>query len=329
MAGLTKLRSWGNKLMAAYGVLSGANVADNLFWMIKESMLYGTNDEKGPSEPGAWIVVGSSDSINSNMSGTDLLIEPGNIVQGAGNHSWIVLQQPEQGLSPGFLQVCFDWNSLNYSMTMAFSVSVGFSGGSISARPTATDEIIVLSSTQVFSNSASNGSCGVNCLKSSDGKSTRIIITRDSILETRALWMFEELGEVESYWTTKSVVYIAPCTHASIAGASNLFCYQIPGIEHKGRMTWASMSGYALSQLEAKSSLHRPDYGGGWSVFPCGYCIDTGTSKGKVGRFIDFWAAPYTMPTGEYLGAVSGGNFQIVNIGGLVFPWIGTPLALP
>jgi hypothetical protein len=312
--------------MIVYGTLT-TTYYDNMFWMIKEAMQYGTNGVK-VGGIAAWTVVGSSNSVNFNMAGTDLLVAPANIVQATGNHSWIVLQQPLQGAAPGYLQVCFDWNSASGgSMSMAFSVSAGFTVGAINARPTATDEVVMFTAGAVFGGTTSTGSCGVNCLKSTDGKSTRIVVTRDGALETRGFWMFDELIDIESYWISKSIVCATSLTHAMLSGGANIFNYQ--GGSHSGRLTWAGMTSYVLSEQFAVPTMHRPSYGGEWPVFKVGFCNTVGTNKGWLGSVADMWAAPYTMPTGQYLGSSLGGEFQYVNIGGLVFPWTGEPLALP
>jgi hypothetical protein len=326
MAGLSRVKTYALKRLISHGALTAADANDMVFWMAKEAMLYGTDGLKGGTA--AWTVVGSCNSASFNMAGTDLLVAPANIVQNTGNHSWIVLKQPLQGAAPGFLQVCFDWNTNDSTQcSVSFSIAAGYTGGAINARPTATDQVVVFSGNSVVSSAAATGSCGVNCIKSTDGKVTRMILSKDGTPETRAFWAFEELLDVESYWTSKTVVAVVGLTQANLTGASNLFNYQ--GGSHAGRMSWASTYSYQLSDANAGTMMHRPDYGGAWPVFPCGMFNDVGASKGKLGNFADLWAASYTVPTGEYFAGAGGGDFQYVNIKGLVFPWNGEPLVLP
>ena len=327
MAGLVKTKTYALKKMFHFGAQIGSFCNDTLFWLAKEALQYGTDDIKGGIA--SWEVLGSSDSSSANMTGTDLLDIPSKIVQATGNHSWIVLRQPLQGLAPNYLQVCFDWkNFLSYSMDFIFSIGAGFTGGTISARPTATDEVVVFTNTTVLDSTAQSGSCGVNCIKSTDGKVTRMILSRDGVLSTRAFWMFDELKDVESYWPSKSVLCIAPLTHIGVTGTSNVFTDQTG--QHSGRMSWASITGNQLTHSGVGiGTLQKPDFGGAWPTFPCGMFIDLGANKGKLGNFHDFWSVPYTVPTGRYFAAHSGGDFEFVNIGGLVFPWNGTPMVLP
>lgn len=327
MAGLSRVKTYALKRLAVYAPVSVFVVFDTQMWLIKEAFLYGTDGVKGGVA--AWSVLGSSDSVNFNMSGTDLWDVPAKIVHSTGNHSWIVLQQPLQGSAPGYLQVCLDFpftSSAPAACHVSFSISAGYTGGSISARPTAIDEIVV-NTAEVVSTSGATGSCGVNCLKSTDGKVTRMIVTKDGALQPKAYWVFEELADIESYWTSKTVVAVAPLSHAGLNSTSNLFNYQ--GGSNSGKMSWASSNTYALSSSNGPTTMNRPDYGGAWPVFPCGVFNDVGASRGKLGNFADLWAVSYASPTGEYFAGSGGGDFQYVNIGGLVFPWDGTPLILP
>jgi len=326
MAGLTKIKMYVVNRHFAYAPIWVGDQFGMKMWLIKEAFLYGTDGIKGG--PTAWEVVGSCDSINFNMSGTDLLTGPSKFVNSTGNHSWIVMRQPLQGAAPGYLQVCLDWpytSSAPSACYVSFSVAAGYTGGALNARPNATD--LVMANTATVTATGMVGSCGVNCIKSTDGKVMRLIFTVDGVLQTRAYWAFEELLDVESYWTSKTIVTVAPLTHVGLNGTSNLFNYQGGG--HSGRMSWASTIGYALSDVNAVSMMHRPDYGGAWPVFPCGVFNDLGASRGKLGNCADLYATSYNVPTGEYYAAAGGGDFQFVNIGGIVFPLNGEPLVLP
>ncbi len=326
MAGLSKIKTYGHIRLEHNGYLADHDTVKTQAWLAKEALLYGTDGVKGGTA--AWEVVGSCDSVNFNMAGTDLLTGITKIVWGTGNHSWIVLRQPLQGSSPGQLQVCIDWNTIySYRFEISFSIGAGYTGGALNAAPTATDRVIAGSNnTDTFSYSDCR-SCGVNCIKSDDGKVARMIISRNGVLQTRSFWLFEELLDVESYWTSKTIAAVAPLTHAALNGASNLFNYQ--GGSHSGRLSWASTIDKALSDSGAPTTMHRPDYGGAWPVFPCGVFNDLGASRGKLGNCADLYAVSYNVPTGQYFAGAGGGDFQFVNIGGIIFPWNGEPMVLP
>lgn len=322
--GLTTIKTYANKLLYTLGVLDAANTRKELIYLIKESMLYGTNGVKGSTEPGAWKVLGSSDSVAAGMDNTDRWIDRTKVVQAVGSHSWIVLQQVALGDSPGYLQVCIDLNSTLY-LSIVFSSAASFTGGSISARPIATNEVVVANANLSLVDYQTYGSCGVNCLKSTDGKVTRIFPSVDGVLGTgyKTLWFMEQLNNVETHWPSNCVVGMSTPTLAGLVSNINTFTYQ--GSSHSGLF---SMVGNTVGQIAGSNLVNVPDYGGAWSVFPFGFFISTGLNKGKLGDFYDLWAAPTTMPNYEYL-AGSGGDFEFVNIGGIIQPWVGTALKMP
>jgi hypothetical protein len=88
-----------------------------------------------------WTVVGSSDGVTAGMDGVDRWVTSSNLnwaVSGA--HSWIVLKQTS--LTSNF-QICIDLlisSASSYIFVCVFSVNSGFTGGTSSARPTATDQ---------------------------------------------------------------------------------------------------------------------------------------------------------------------------------------------
>jgi len=326
--GLTTIKTYANKLLYTVGVLTAADTSKELGYLLKESLLYGTDGLKGG--PAAWSVAGSGDGVDpaSGMDAVDRWTNRTKVVMAAGNHSWIVVKQPALGSAPGYLQVCIDFNSAtNGTLSVVFSRAAGFTGGSISARPTATDQVVIAEATALWPTTAAVGSCGINCLKSTDGKVTRLMRSVDGIFSTsRVYWFMEQLNQVETYWPSDCVVGVCAMSISGLAGSSHIFTQQ--GSSHAGRMSCDGTYNYQLSNALSVSGMLRPDYGGAWPVYPCGFYVDTGLFKGKIGDFFDLWAAPETLPNYEYL-AGSGGDFEFVNVGGIVQPWVGTTLIVP
>jgi hypothetical protein len=325
--GLIAIKTYANKLLFKEGAVSAVDTPSWIGYFIKESMLYGTDDIKGGNA--SWSVVGSSNSSSFNMSGTDLWTDYTKVVRAAGNHSWIVLKQIALGASPGFLQVCIDFNSASaYAVTLVFSRAAGFTSGAINARPTATDEVVVATTGNITSASTTT-SCGVNCLKSTDGKVTRIFHSVDGDMTSqRQYWFMEQLNNVESYWTSDFVVGACIPTVSGLVASSNIFTRQGTA-SHAGRMTSEGNYSLQLSNGAGPPGLQTPDRAGKWLAYPCGYLIDTGLNKGRLGAFFDLWAAPVSMGNFEYLAAAGGGDFKFVNINDYVFPWVGTALMVP
>jgi hypothetical protein len=325
--GLTTIKTYANKLLYTLGPLSTLDTQKEQGYLLKEALLYGTDGIKGG--PAAWVVVGSSDGSAAGMDAVDRWTDRTKVVMGTGNHSWVVVQQPALGSAPGYLQVCIDFNSATTTtLSVVFSRAAGFTGGSISARPTATDQVVIAEAANLFFGDTASSSCGINCLKSTDGKVTRLFRSVNGTLVStyRYYWFMEQLNHVETYWPSDCVVGVCAMSISGVAANSHIFTQQ--GSSHAGRMTWEGYTSYQLSYATGISGMLRPDYGGAWPAFPCGLLVDTGVNKGKIGDFFDLWAAPETMPSYEYL-AGSGGDFEFVNIGGIVQPWVGTTLIVP
>jgi hypothetical protein len=98
-------------------------------------------------------IKGSSNAVTAGMDGTDRLAADADYVwvQTSGNHSWWVFEYPQINDGAGHkLQVCFDLTGNGTSSGSRWqlyaSPVAGFTGGSISARPTATDEVPIVTS---------------------------------------------------------------------------------------------------------------------------------------------------------------------------------------
>jgi hypothetical protein len=123
---------------------NGSKLTDNqaILWLVKRAF---RGQETSPTNP--WTVSGSSSSSASGMDSTDRWPNYVDLIWGTGAHSWIVLRQPTIATK---FEVCFDLSNSNSSiMTVVVSPNNGFgtvnggTDGSTSARPTATDEIII------------------------------------------------------------------------------------------------------------------------------------------------------------------------------------------
>jgi hypothetical protein len=123
------------------------------------------------SPSGLWTVAGSSDSSTAGMDAVDRLTDITKWVRAtAGSpHSWIVLKGPTSGYGPAAPYVILD-----YSSTSDGSINIAISkaaptGGSTTARPTATDERTHVANQQF--NDGTNGAHHFHGLLSSLGDS--------------------------------------------------------------------------------------------------------------------------------------------------------------
>lgn len=134
--------------------------AKKVLWMLK-AVLKG--DERGdhgasgaaPSEA-IWTCAGSGDGEGgAGMDATDRWVTPDAIKfnnPGPSGHSWIVLQSPVDigGVSNGTYQLLIDCGSDAYETVGLYLSKTGFTGGSLTARPTATDEVTINDNTGYF-----------------------------------------------------------------------------------------------------------------------------------------------------------------------------------
>lgn len=113
-------------------------------WFVKAFL----KGEVGGATAGLWTCVGSSDSVTAGMDGTDrwgATYDGTKIVRASGAvaHSWIVLRSPNftaGGITAVPFHVTIDYSgTLDYQAVFVFSKAAP-TGGTITARPTATDE---------------------------------------------------------------------------------------------------------------------------------------------------------------------------------------------
>lgn len=148
---------------------------------------------------GNWTVVSCSNGAGSfgNNDNTDRWSIDTDVVWAAAgvNHSWIVLRQT--GIN-GTYYLCIDCNTISGSdssrISYAWSKNI-FTGGTASARPTSSNEVIhadfPLASSRNWGGPNSNVASVYHVQKSNDGKGTRVIISRNGF--ATGLWFFEEL----------------------------------------------------------------------------------------------------------------------------------------
>lgn len=132
-----------------------------------------------------WTVQGSSDAVAAGMDATDRWDSDSDLTWSTTTRSWIVLRNT--GMSAKF-EMCIDLNgstlnsaSIIISPSAGFGTTNGGTDGSITARPTATDEVVILSQGTWFDSPNTDASYRVHAQKSTDGEVTRIIVTINQV----------------------------------------------------------------------------------------------------------------------------------------------------
>ncbi len=158
-----------------------------------------------------WILEYSSDSVAAGSAGdnVDRWTEDSDVVFAAGDHSWVVLKQ--SGILSNF-QICWDLNAANSTdTTMVVSPSAGFTGGTISARPTATDEYVIGSATDWGIGDGTRETFSYHMMMSTDGECTRVIFVQGdgAYGGVSGLWSFDKPKNPVSGWTNPWIALYA------------------------------------------------------------------------------------------------------------------------
>lgn len=149
-----------NRNVAFPDVSSTTRITQSWAWLLKQMLLNATGSFDATWTDGlthtlpAITVAGSSDGSTAGMDLVDRWLStftPGVLTMGAGGnaHAWIVLKFPSGICSlaggKGPVYLCIDLDEANGASTQYLSLVVsfsGFTGGSTTNRPTATDEIL-------------------------------------------------------------------------------------------------------------------------------------------------------------------------------------------
>ena len=260
-----------------------------------------------------WTVVSSSNASVANSS--DNWASDTDITMDSGAHSWIVLKQT--GIASNF-QICFDLNSASsYYMTYVVSQSAGFTGGSTTARPTATDEMVCLSSSQ-YSNNAADIGLRWSVMQSTDGECTRILICGAGSLKSIMIldkpanpitgWTnpFYTFWQINATYSTYFTNYVGKIRAGSTDGTINYLQEGWNSRLASEDITWGNIAN---------------EISGEWGMYPLGFACDTTGIRGRHGSVYDLWAGSSSVAAGDTYPA--DGSNQFVHFGCLIFPWNG------
>lgn len=265
-------------------------------------------------------VVGSSDSSTSNMTGTNLWTADNKLVWGAGAHSWIVLK-----FGSTKFHLCIDLNSASVGQITAVVTTdvAGFAtGGTTSARPTATNEVPLIS-VGSWVNVVSDVQRVWHVWMPTDSSALRVVMFQGNVMES--WWLVEIPTNASVNW---SLPIVAQLHFASTLDGwptyGNLYTASA-GVNAKGPsgafttgFTSEGIGGSAIGQTQ--TIVNGID--GGYSMMPIGLYSSTVNSTGRHGTLEDLWWGSTFPSTGDfYPGDASR---QFVHIGDLVYPWDAT-----
>ncbi len=330
------IRTWqfqANNAVAASGVV--LTTGRNLLLAIKNGFL-GT---------GAWTDTANAATVATNNfsvdyscdsavagvpgDGVDRWVAAANLVWAAGAHSWIVLKQP--ALAGGTLYICIDLSTATVNQATIVISRAGFTGGTTLARPTATDEVVILSAGN-WGMSSADAAQNWTIQKSADGKATRLILCRGGWAV--GLWFFEE-PSTGLTWTQPLFAYaFGTSTTAPVSSQlvfanffSNASFFSIvSGRPLKGGLAMPVYGTAATAVIATQAVVN--DMGAAWPLMPVsGLVRDTYVYnsaildgvKGRAGAMVDFWWVPTALGEGDKMPAAGTANIWI--LGDVAFPW--------
>lgn len=274
-----------------------------------------------------WSVRGSSDSVAAAMDTTDRWIAAGNLVWAnpGAPHSWIVLRQT--GVATNF-EICIAADAAGYgNVTIAVSAGAGFTGGGTTARPTATDEFVLLSSGALgWSNLDADHV--VHAMQSTDGQCTRVAVWRASTNLCTFL-LFDKPANPTTGWTKPSVsiatgitagygnTYVALSSLASTIAQGYNTTPMVLALTGEGAVSAGSILPTVVGLGDATN-----DFDNTWPLFPIGLASITANHKGRHGSLFDLWWRPTGV--GQADTFPNDVSRQFIAMGDLVLPWNGS-----
>jgi len=271
-----------------------------------------------------WTVRYSCDSVTAGTAGdgVDRWSADTNLVwANAGTaHSWIVLRQTGIGTTYELLISCE--NATPSNLTLLTSIS-GFSGGSTTARPTATDELTVASSVQWIAGTDVSNRWSV--MQSTDGQCTRILVGYSGNFTT--LIVLDKPNNPTTGWSTPnfSALYFASGglntnTTGVISATSPVARSRIGSTNGSVSLTIEGMGNNFSTDTAIGNIANEVD--SSWDMWPLGIACITSGVRGRHGSLFDLWAVSTVRASGDMIPADGSNQFAV--FGSFVLPWNGS-----
>lgn len=278
-----------------------------------------------------WQVRGSSNAVSAALlavgaagPGTDYWAANGDLVWANAGvaHSWIVLRQTQIASNFEILISCEGASGAGLIITVYVSYSAGFTGGSTTARPTATDEAAVISGTDFGGiNAALN--VKLHVMMSSDGQCTRMFIYASGV--PIGIAFFEKPQNPVTGWSNPSFAAWKGSNTTSLASQATVTnFYAAASFNGRGasNMTmFGTMESYNSLNLAANIDQTN-DLSSTYQMYPVGLASTTAANKGRHGNAFDLWWANTALGEGD--AAPNDGTRQFIVVGQFWMPWDGS-----
>ena len=264
-----------------------------------------------------WVVVGSSDGTTAGLDGVDRWAAPANLIWGilANPRSWIVLGN--DAINPGFQLLLVLDRGTNDSISVYMSATNGFTGGATNARPTATDEISLLTGNYGVQSAPTTNYTHI--LQTKDGTCFRCFFCSSG--QGKGMWTIERPVYPRTGFTIPVAAWVRGSNASEVLNNTNLFSSFL------GQMATPPLSNTQF-YLQGANSLYPTLYSNpnsldnSWDLYPCGYSAqNSGGNGGRIGICRDLYAGSVGRGTGDtYPG---DGSNQLAQFGFMCIPWPG------
>lgn len=271
---------------------------------------------------GNWVVDYSCDSVVAGTpnDGVDRWAAAGNLVWGGGANprSWIVLRQT--GIATNFELLIYLDSVSSYQATIVVSPSAGFTGGTTTTRPTATDEIVLIAGNS-WGGASVNAASFLHVIKTSAGEAIRVAICRNG--QIGGFWFFEQPGTPIDGWSEPSVSCVlvgdpsgtptTMCTFANLSNAASVWGYSQNPISHYLTGLCTRAHGMLPSNQTVASEIPAE-----YPFFEQGVYSETVYGRGRNGKMVDqWWGLAALADTDTYPLA----SRDFVQLGDVIWPW--------
>lgn len=274
---------------------------------------------------GAPSVSGSSDGTTAALDATNRWTGDVALVWATSGtpHSWIVLRFST------LYYLLIDLNSGSSASISAYLSFAGFTGGSTTNRPTATDEAQIIGtggSPGGWVNSGADAQRVWHVMMPTDSSGVRVLMYTGNVQES--FWLFGKAVNTVSGWTHPiyGVIHFSSLldgfgTYSNLFNAANVTAVG-PTTPMSMFVTSEATSSGALGSVQTTVN----DLDGGYVIATPGLYSTTVGSVGRHGQIEDLWWGSTTPATGDTYP--SGGSATFLQAGDMVFPWDGTALTI-
>lgn len=286
-------------------------------WALKERLI---------DTPADWSVVNSSDGTNT---GGDRWLTAANLIwaAAASPHSWIVL---EAGDGRQILISLEGASAIGGVWLVAVSVGGLYTGGTASARPTATDEIILIAASG-DNGGRDSGTNGVvfHIWHDDSGENTRIAICTGGVVS--GYLAFETPVDTVDGWANPTAnIAITANQGTNVLTVANLFdgaSFKARNVAGSGTMDMFMSSEGFNSAGGFEGITAANGWSGEWDMWPTGLASNNSGSEGRHGRLADIWYGSSGVNTGDFY-PVAPALPEFVQLGCIILPWENVAIQL-